>query len=313
MWVNLLVGFIAIAFSIGYIVLYVRAKNLITPYKFKDYQFSKINNYSPTPTTIFDEPSLYLTIVAPAYNEEERVCSMLDETLQYLEKRQKEDSKFTFEIIVVNDGSKDKTIDVVQKYIEKKDQGRDVLRLLDLKQNRGKGFAVKQGIIKSRGKFILMADADAATDINDLSKLEKNLKDVAIGSRAHLTKENQVKRNFFRNIISNTSHKLTRYVAGIYVAEDTQCGFKLFKREIAKVLFLNLNSDRWCFDVDVLHIAQKLKYDVKEIGVNWMEKDGSHLTLYGMFTIARDLLLVRLYYIFGFWKINPNPRLADFS
>jgi dolichyl-phosphate beta-glucosyltransferase len=61
------------------------------------------------------------------------------------------------------------------------------------------------------------------------------------------------------------SHKLTRYVAGIHVAEDTQCGFKLFRREIAKVLFLNLNSDRWCFDVDILHISQKLNYDVKEV------------------------------------------------
>ena len=74
-----------------------------------------------------------------------------------------------------------------------------------------------------------------------------------------------MQRNFFRNIISNTSHKLTRFVAGIYVAEDTQCGFKLFKREVARTLFLNLNSDRWCFDVDILHIAQKLNFDVKEV------------------------------------------------
>jgi len=193
MWSNLLLGFIALICSIGYITLYIRAKNLITPYKFQDYQFTKINNFSPPTVTIFDEPTLYLTIVAPAYNEEERICSMLDETLQYLETRQKEDSKFTFEIIIVNDGSKDKTIDVVEKYIAKKDQGRDILRLLNLKQNRGKGFAVKQGVIKSRGKFILMADADAATDIKDLSKLEKNIKEIAIGSRAHLSKENQVK------------------------------------------------------------------------------------------------------------------------
>jgi len=185
------------------------------------------------------------------------------------------------------------------------------LRFINFPKNRGKGFAVKQGVLKSRGKFILMADSDAATDIKDLKKLEDSIKDVSIGSRAHM-KENVVQRNFFRNIISNMSHYLTRYVAGIYVAKDTQCGFKLFSREIAKVLFLNLNSDRWCFDIDLLHMCQKLNYQVTEVPVNWMEKEGSKLTVWGMATTARDLLLVRLYYAFGFWKINSKPNENDF-
>lgn len=153
-----------------------------------------------------------------------------------------------------------------------------------------------------------MADSDAATDIRDLVKLEKQLQDVAIGSRAHL-KESNVQRNFFRNIVSNMSHYLTRYVAGIYVAEDTQCGFKVFRRSVAKVLFSNLNSDRWCFDIDLLHMCQKLGYKVAEVPVNWMEKEGSKLTLWGMATTARDLFLVRLYYVFGFWTIDPNRKL----
>jgi dolichyl-phosphate beta-glucosyltransferase len=290
-----------------YVGLYLYARSLITPYTLNTHIFEKVGTHQPAFVTIFDKPTLKLSIIAPAYNEQDRVCGMLDETLQYCEERHKSDKSFTFEIIVVNDGSKDKTEQVVKQYIEKNDQGRDVLRFISLKQNRGKGYAVKQGVLKSRGEYVLFADSDAATDIRDLVKLEKNITDIAIGSRAHM-KESNVQRNFFRNIVSNMSHYLTRYVAGIYVAKDTQCGFKLFKRDIAKVLFTNLNSDRWVFDIDLLHMSQKLGYQVSEVAVNWMEKEGSKLTVWGMATTARDLLLVRLYYAFGFWTIDPNPK-----
>lgn len=307
---NLIVVF-SIALLVGYFALFLYAKNIITPFKLKEYPFSKINNYQPPYTTIFDSPSLYLTIIAPAYNEQDRISEMLDETLKYLEERQTKDKNFTFEIIIVNDGSKDKTAEVVEQYITKNDKGRDILRLINFSKNRGKGFAVKQGVLKSRGKLILFADSDAATDIKDFNKLEDKIQDVAIGSRAHL-KENKVQRNFFRNLVSNMSHILTRYVTGIYVAKDTQCGFKLFQREVAKILFLNLNSDRWCFDIDLLYMCQKLGYNVQEIPVNWQEKEGSKLTIYGMATTARDLLLVRLYYEFGFWKIDSKPKESNF-
>jgi dolichyl-phosphate beta-glucosyltransferase len=103
--------------------------------------------------------------------------------------------------------------------------------------------------------------------------------------------------------------KKNRYVAGIKCAVDTQCGFKLFSRSAALVLFLNLNSDRWCFDIDILHMCQSLNIPVVEEDVNWSEKEGSKLTLWGMATTARDLFLVRLYYIFGFWKINTQPTI----
>jgi dolichyl-phosphate beta-glucosyltransferase len=105
------------------------------------------------------------------------------------------------------------------------------------------------------------------------------------------------------------SHYLTHYVAGIHIAIDTQCGFKLFTREAAKIIFLNLNSDRWCFDIDILHMCQKLNIPINEEDVNWLEKEGSKLTFWGMLTTARDLFLVRLYYLLGFWKINLNPQL----
>jgi cellulose synthase/poly-beta-1,6-N-acetylglucosamine synthase-like glycosyltransferase len=114
MW-NIVLGLLGLLLSASYLSLYYRASSLITPYKFTDYEFTKINNFVPSPVTIFDEPSLYLSIIAPAYNEEARVCSMLDETIQYLEERQSKDPSFTFEIIVVNDGSKDKTLEVVKK------------------------------------------------------------------------------------------------------------------------------------------------------------------------------------------------------
>lgn len=136
-----------------------------------------------------DQSSKYLTVVIPAYNEEARIGVMLDETIAYLQDRQKIDPDFTWELVVVDDGSRDKTVEVVQKYVAK--HGTDLIRVNKLRKNVGKGGAVRRGMLVARGKYILMADADGATRFSDFLKLENNIHDiernnlaVIVGSRA---------------------------------------------------------------------------------------------------------------------------------
>lgn len=99
------------------------------------------------------------------------------------------------------------------------------------------------------------------------------------------------------------------FVAGIKRIKDTQCGFKLFTRESARLLFLNLHVNRWCFDIELLILATHFKIPVVEVPVNWKEVEGSHLNLWGMATTVFDLFLIRLNHLFGFWKISERPVL----
>jgi dolichyl-phosphate beta-glucosyltransferase len=245
------------------------------------------------------------------------VIHTLDETLEYLRKRQLKDSTFTYELIVVDDGSKDRTTQVVIDYVEK-NKLHDVVYVLRYEKNKGKGFAVKQGVLHSRGKRILMADSDAATEISDLEALEKVLLQIekngygiAVGSRAHMEKGVIRERKWYRNILMYGWHFLVKYIAGISDIDDTQCGFKLFTRQTAKDIFLNLRIDGWSFDIDLFMISQRLKIPAQEVAVNWREIEGSKMNMKGMIKMGIDLLLLRLYYILGLWKLNPTPSLSQ--
>jgi len=175
---------------------------------------------------------------------------------------------------------------------------------------------VKQGALRSRGSYILMVDADGATRIEDLIKLEKALKcdskdcGVAIGSRAHLeTEDVVVQRKWYRNFLMKGFHFCVKYVAQIDDIRDTQCGFKLFTREAAKRMFLNLHIDRWCMDIDLLRIAKHFKIPIAEECVNWSDIEGSKMTLKGMINMGIDLLLIRLFYMLKLWTIEEEPVL----
>ncbi|XP_015988275.1 dolichyl-phosphate beta-glucosyltransferase isoform X3 [Rousettus aegyptiacus] len=158
--------------------------------------FLNARGQKETLPSIRDSPTKQLSVVVPSYNEEKRLPVMMDEALGYLEERQKQDPTFTYEVIVVDDGSKDQTSKVAFKYCQK--YGSDKVRVITLVKNRGKGGAVKMGVFSSRGEKILMADADGATKFRDIEKLEKGLNDlqpwpdqmaIACGSRAHLKKD----------------------------------------------------------------------------------------------------------------------------
>lgn len=227
--------------------------------------------------SINDPASVELSVIVPAYNEEERLPMMMDEALEYLEERKKKLKSFTYEVIVVDDGSKDKTTQTAQSYCNK--YGSDKIRVLTLAKNRGKGGAIRLGMFSARGRYLLFADADGASKFSDFTKLENEMKNmkkdssnraVVCGSRAHLEEESIAQRSFFRTILMKGFHFVVWFlcVRGI---KDTQCGFKLLSREAAVLLFSNLHVERWAFDVDMLFLAQYFNIPVGEVAINWTE------------------------------------------
>lgn len=273
-----------------------RTKSKASPHKF-----------NPFPS-LLNEPTIYLSLVVPAYNEETRLPEMMKETMTYLTSRAKSEPEFTFEIIIVDDGSRDRTYPVALDY--SRTYGADKVRVMRLMPNRGKGGAVQQGVLGARGKYILMADADGATRIADLGGLEEKLVaveqkgfGVAIGSRAQYESQAVAERAWYRSILMYGFHFYVSLmcVRGI---RDTQCGFKLFTRNSARHLFFNQKLRRWSFDVELLFIAQKLGIPIAEVPVNWTEIPGSKLdVLRATLQMARDLFVIRFAHLSGLWKI----------
>ncbi|CAK9071684.1 unnamed protein product [Durusdinium trenchii] len=178
-------------------------------------------------------PEVVLSVVVPAYNEEYRLPQMLDETLAYLESRGGATS-FSYEVIVVDDGSSDGTYAAALSTSRDASLQHGEVRIIKLLVNRGKGFAVRAGMLAARGQLLLMADADGATSIRDLERLERALgpkedaPQIAFGSRHHLREEALTKRAWYRNVLMVGFHFAVWILVGGSV-KDTQCGFKLFK------------------------------------------------------------------------------------
>ncbi|XP_057669786.1 dolichyl-phosphate beta-glucosyltransferase isoform X2 [Diorhabda carinulata] len=290
-----------------------KEKYFIDPISGKEIQFPTNNEKS----------SVHLSVIVPAYNEETRLPPMLDECTEFLENRCK-NSDFKYEIIVVSDGSTDKTVKIAQEYSKK--LSTDKIRVLDLENNRGKGGAVRLGMQSARGSVLLFADADGATKFSELAKVEEGLYKlikydyqknpsiveeklaISIGSRAHLEKEAIAKRNFFRTILMYGFHFLV-WLFTVRGLKDTQCGFKLLTREASRICFDSLHVERWAFDVEMLYIAQSLKIPISEVAVKWTEIDGSKVTpVWSWIQMGVDLGLIWLRYTIGAWKIKPIKK-----
>ena len=261
---------------------------------------------SPQPfPTVFDEASLYVSFVIPAYNEEKRLPKMLDETIEYLKKRQAENSEFTYEIIIVDDGSKDNTAKLALNYASTYPE----VRLLRQPVNMGKGAAIQAGCLHSRGKMILMVDADGATKIDEFGELEKRLLQssnpecIVVGSRAHIEEASKAERTFVRKILGLGFHSLV-LMSGVRGVKDTQCGFKLFSREAAKWLFPNQHIQRWCFDPELLVIGRARKMNIIEVPVEWHEIEGSKMKVSAMVKMAIDLIQIGVFHMTGIWSVK---------
>lgn len=190
-----------------------------------------------------------LSVIIPAYNERDFISNSLDQIVSFLSKQE-----FDFEIIVVYDGSLDNTSQIVEK--------RNDVKLITLNQNMGKGFAVKTGVLKSNKDYVLFMDADHAIPINYILDFKKEIgvNDIVIGSKYLNQTENYP---FYRKVMGNIFSKLKYIITGLRF-KDSQCGFKLFKNDVAKDLFKISQISGWCFDVEILLFAQKKIYTVKE-------------------------------------------------
>jgi dolichyl-phosphate beta-glucosyltransferase len=267
-------------------------------------------------------PELALSVIVPAYNEEHRLPQMLDETLTYLEERAAAGpvGAFSYEVIVVDDGSRDgtyaaalETQPLAGEQIGRRRGGE--LRVMQLAANRGKGFAVRAGVLAARGRLILMADADGATSIRDLERLERALErqggtgmNIVFGSRHHLSGQGLARRSAFRSALMLGFHTIVWLIIGGPL-HDTQCGFKLFRYGVGKHIFSSLHLFRWAFDIEIVLLARMLGITVAEVPVTFVDMPGSKLNLLtGSLTMLRDILLLRLLYVLGVWQPAPLPR-----
>ena len=231
---------------------------------------------------------MYLSVIIPAYNEEKRLPKTLEEIDKYLSRQ-----NYDYEILVVNDGSKDKTAEVVTGLTGVIKN----LRLFDNKINQGKGAVVRQGMLEAKGDFRLFTDADNSTSIDQIEKMWiefKNGYDIIIGSRDVKGAVLDPPQPFLRNVILGQSFKLFRkFIVGLWGIQDTQCGFKCFTKKAAENIFPKCKINRFAFDPEILIIAKKLGYKIKEIPVYWRNDPESKVKPKWMVNMAVDLLKIR--------------------
>ncbi|PON88723.1 Glycosyltransferase 2-like [Trema orientale] len=279
----------------------------------------------PCPS-VFDPAEKYISLIVPAFNEEHRLPGALDETLNYLQQREAKDKSFSYEVVIIDDGSADGTKRVAFEYVRKYNV--DNVRVILLGRNHGKGEAIRKGMLHSRGELLLMLDADGATKVNDLEKLESqilsvarkefNLRDslasdstfrvadiplTAFGSRAHLEEKALATRKWYRNFLMKGFHLVVLLSAGPGI-RDTQCGFKMFTRAAARKLFSNIRLRRWCFDVELVFLCKHFGIPMLEISVNWSEIPGSKVNPLSIPNMLWELVLMSVGYRTGMWRIR---------
>jgi len=229
-----------------------------------------------------------LSIVIPAYNEERRLPATLDKVLDWLRVQH----LTLHEVIVVDDGSSDRTAATVEEFA----QTHAEVRLVQNPGNRGKGYAVRNGVLAARGEWILSTDADLSTPIEEISKLEsaavKQGAVVAIGSRALDKSLVEIHQPLLREYSGRFFNLVMRIVTGLSF-RDTQCGFKLFRADAAREIFSRQKQDGFSFDVEDLLIARKLQLQAIEVPVRWANAEGTKVRLSQGLKSFLDLLAIR--------------------
>ena len=249
--------------------------------------------------------SLELSIVIPAFNEENRISNLLDPMLQFAEQL-----KFSWEIIVVNGASTDNTEKIVNKYSAKNNN----IKLLNLKSNYGKGGNIKEGVLKTKGSKIIFSDADGATPPSQISKLLYYLDkgyDIVAGTRYTPDSYIEIPQGFYRKNVGKIYRKICKYT-GTGEISDITCGFKGFSKQAGLKLFKLLKINDFGFDAEILFLAKKFDMKIKEVPIKWINKEESKLRNFKdpMLMLA-GLGLMNLYYIFDRYNLKsyiPNKE-----
>jgi dolichyl-phosphate beta-glucosyltransferase len=230
-----------------------------------------------------------ISIVIPAYNEQTRLPETLRRVTQYLQ-----ESNWAFrEILVVDDGSTDATADAANTIARANGE----IQVLHNPGNRGKGYSVRHGMLKARGEWRLFSDADLSTPIEELEKLwrevEQSNREIAIGSRALDRSLIGVHQPGHRETMGRIFNAVVRAATGLHIS-DTQCGFKLFRGDVAEDVFSRQTLERFGFDAEVLYIAARRGYHIAEIPVRWNHVDGSKVGMLTGLHAFGELLEIRL-------------------
>jgi len=215
------------------------------------------------------EPATY-SIILPAYNESARIAATLDKILAHATRRD-----WNLEVIVVDDGSNDDTPGIVREYARK----HAVMRLLENPGNRGKGYSVRNGMLHAKGEILLFSDADLSSPIEEADRLFAAIgegADIAIGSR-WVDRRLQIRRQpLYRRLFGRIFNLALRVILGLQF-KDTQCGFKAFTRRSAQAIFPLQKIERWGFDPELLYLAKKFGFVVREVPVAWSHREGTRI------------------------------------
>jgi glycosyltransferase involved in cell wall biosynthesis len=230
----------------------------------------------------------FLSIVIPAYNESARIEATLDRVMSCVAER-----GWDAEVLVVDDGSKDNTVAIVENWMRVHPR----LHLIRNPGNRGKGYSVRNGLLQAAGDIVLFSDADLSSPMEEAERLMSAIADgadVAIGSRWMDRTRQTIHQPLYRQFFGRCFNWITRTVMGLPF-KDTQCGFKAFRRPVAQVIFRLQTIERWGFDPEILFIARKLKYIIREVPVTWGHDERSRISyLKDGMKMLEEMAIIRL-------------------
>jgi len=228
-----------------------------------------------------------LSIIVPSYNEERRIAKTLREINKYISLQ-----PYDSEIIVVSDGSKDRMVEVVKGMMSEIKN----LRIIDNKENHGKGYVVRQGMLEAQGDYRLFTDADNSTSIDQVEKMWPEFDkgyDIVSGSRDIKGAILDPPQPWYRRKIGDVFNLFVQVVVGLWGIWDTQCGFKGFTKKSVEDVFPRCKIDRFAFDPEILIVAKKLGYKIKEIPVTWKNDLESKVKFKNTIKMGIDLLKIR--------------------
>ena len=230
----------------------------------------------------------HLSVVIPAYNEDERLPRTLARLHEYYSAQD-----YPFDVVVVSDGSRDRTADFVREFSVTHPH----FSVVEYQPNRGKGYAVRKGMLEAQGDLVLFCDADLATPQEETEKLLAHINqgaDVAIGSRPLRESKLEKRQPLYREMLGRLFNHAVQLLA-IKGIDDTQCGFKLFTRGASQEVFSRCKLDGFSFDFEALMVARDLGYRIDEVPIRWSHQEGSKVVLLRDGPrMLRDLVRLRL-------------------